>query len=233
MLIPSVVAFVAGYGVGALPVAWLLVRRRHGIDLRSRRGGGTGAASVLVVAGPTTAALAMALECAKGAAVALGAQLHSSAGWFVATAIAGCVVGDAFPPLYRRGGRGLLPLITGLIVGIPTAGAVTAVAAVPIALMTSMRGRLYEAVVAVAVPVGLVVGTRDWRSLVPAALIVAALLTRQAMRRRVRRGQLARRQAPPSGAPAWAKLVIDADSLLTPQQPSQPQPRQNPRTWET
>jgi len=126
----------------------------------------------------------------------------------------------------RRSGRGLLPLVTGLLAGIPAAGAVTAVAAIPVALMTSMRGRLYEGVVAIAVPVGLVVGTRDWRSLAPAAVIVAALLGRQAIRRRRRAAQVSRR-------PSWAGLVIDADAMLPPEDPAAARPRQNPRPWES
>ena len=231
MLLAAAVAFVAGYAVGALPVAWLLVRRRHGIDLRTRGAGSTRAGTVLVVAGPQTAVLAALLEAAKGAAVALCAQLYSSTGWFVATAIAGCVLGDAFPPLYRRGGRGLLPLITGLIAAIPAAGAVAALTAIPVALMTSVRGRLYEAIVAVAVPVGLVVGTRDWRSLAPAAVIVAALLGRQAIRRRARAARLARRAEP--RPPIWADLVVDADTVLPPESPPTAPPRQNPRPWES
>ena len=158
--------------------------------------------------------------------MALGAQLYSSAGWFVATAIAGCVLGDAFPPLLRRSGRGLLPLVTGLLAGIPTAGAITAVVAIPVALLTSMRGRLYEAVVTIAVPVGLVAGTRDWRSLPAAAVIVAALLGRQAIRRRGRATAVSRRTS-------WAGLVLDADPLPQPHGPPRGRPRLNPAPWES
>src|SRR5438132_1643790 len=147
-VIRGIAAFAAGYVVGALPVAWLLARRRPGIR---------------------SAVLAVVLEVLKGAAVGLAARLYTDSGWFIATAIAGCVAGDAFPVGFRRGGRGLVPLVSGLVVALPTAGVITAITAVPTALFTSMRGSIYDAVVLVAVPVGLLLGTREWQSLGPAA----------------------------------------------------------------
>lgn len=179
-------AFAAGYAVGAVPVAWLLVRRERGIDLRERGAGGTGSLDALRVAGPSTACLALLVECLKGGAVGLGASLFSGTGWFVASAIAGCVVGDAFPVGFRRGGRGLVPLVSGLLIALPFAGALCAVIAIPVALLTRMRGRVFDASVTVAVPLGLVLGTRDWRSLAPAAVIVAAMVARSQLRQQAR-----------------------------------------------
>jgi hypothetical protein len=40
--------------------------------------------------------------------------------------------------------------------------------------------------VTVAVPLGLVLGTRDWRSLAPAAVIVAAMVARSQLRQQAR-----------------------------------------------
>ena len=237
MVIPAVVAFFAGYVVGALPVAWILVRRRHGIDLRHAgdasaslrdpRRPGPSATGALFVAGPVTALTAGVIECLKGAAVGLGARLYSPSGWFIAAAVAGCVVGDAFPAGFRRGGRGLLPLVTALVVALPTAGLITAVAALPAALLTRMRGRVFDTVVAVAVPVGLVLGTGDWRSLVPAAVIVAAILLRQRIRRR------RRRDARLADEPIWQSLVIDAEIPAGAGNPARASRRQNPGPWET
>jgi acyl phosphate:glycerol-3-phosphate acyltransferase len=222
VLIPAVVAFFAGYAIGALPVAWLLVRRRHGIDMRARGRAGPSATGALFVGGVRTAIAAGILECGKGAVVGLAARLYSGSGWFIAVAIAGCVVGDAFPVALRRRGRGLLPLVTALLVALPSAGVVTAVVALPAALLTSMRGRVFESVVAIAVPAGLLLGTRDWRSLAPAAIIVAGIVLRERLRRRRRTQELRR--------PAWQSLVVDADLPLR----SVPSAsgRQNPRTWE-
>ena len=181
-VIRGIAAFAAGYVVGALPVAWLLARRRPGIR---------------------SAVLAVVLEALKGAAVGLAARLYTDSGWFIATAIAGCVAGDAFPVGFRRGGRGLVPLVSGLVVALPTAGLITAITAIPTALFTSMRGSVYDAVVLVAVPVGLLLGTREWQSLGPAAAIVLVLLARSHMRRRRREAAVMRR-------PAW-QMVIDVD----------------------
>jgi len=105
-------------------------------------------------------------------------------------------------------------------VALPFAGVVTALTAVPAAAIPQARGRVYEAVVLIAVPAGLGVGTRDWRSLAPAAIIVAVLLARSSLRRRQRRGLVA--------APAWPwRMVIDTDAAPPPPPPT----RQTPRPW--
>ena len=219
-LIKGAIAFAVGYMVGALPVAWLLVRRRHGIDLRQTGAGGTGSLDAFAAGGVRTAALAIVLEVIKGAAIGGAARLYTDTGWFVATAIAGCVTGDAFPIGFRRGGRGLVPLVAGLVVALPTAGLITAITAIPTALFTSMRGRVYDAVVLVAVPVGLLLGTREWQSLAPAAVIVIVLLARAGIRRRQKEAALMRR-------PAW-RMVVDADNPIPP-----PGPRgQNAPPWD-
>lgn len=225
-LVAAGVAFVAGYAVGALPVAWLVVRRRHGVDLRSRATRGGRSLDAAAVGGVRTALLAGLLEVVKGAAVGVAARLYSPVGWFVAVAIAGCVAGDAFPVWFRRGGRGVLPLVSGLAVALPFAGLITALTAIPAAIFTSVRGRIFDAVVVVAVPVGLLVGTRQWQSLVPAAIIVGVLLGRSWVRRR-RRGPAA------VGAPAW-RMVIDTDPTFDAMWARRPDPAgQNPGRWDS
>jgi glycerol-3-phosphate acyltransferase PlsY len=205
----ATIAFVIAYVVGALPVAWLLVRHRKGIDLRDC--GGTGAIDALRVAGPGTGLLAGSIELLKGGAVGLTAFLVSHhTGWFAAAAIAGCVVGDAFPVGFRRGGRGLVPLISGLALSLPTAGLLCAVIAVPVAAFTRMRGSVYDLAVAVAVPLGLLLGTFDWRSLAPAVVIVCALVVRSRLRREAR---------------ARAALTHRAGATIVDQPPA---PRQEP-----
>ena len=223
-IIAAAVAFGIAYAVGALPVAWLVVRRRHRVDMRQRGVGGTSALDAVSVGGIRTALLAALLEVLKGAAVGLAARLYSPSGWFIATAIAGCVAGDAFPIGFRRGGRGILPLVSGLAVALPTAGLVTAITAIPAAVFTSMRGRIYDAVVTIAVPAGLLLGTREWQSLVPAAVIVAVLLARASLRRRRREASLVR-------GPAW-RMVIDADVPVT-AAPKTGSSIQNPHPWDS
>ncbi|MBV9526474.1 MAG: glycerol-3-phosphate acyltransferase, partial [Candidatus Dormibacteraeota bacterium] len=213
------IAFLLGYAVGALPVAWLAVRRRHGVDMRTHGLGGTGAINAAAVGGWRTAALAVLLEVVKGAVVGLGARLYSSTGWFVAAAIAGCVMGDAFPIVLRRGGRGVVPLVAGLAVALPLAGLVTALTAIPAAVFTSFRGHIFDAVVLIAVPAGLLLGTRQWQSLVPAAVIVLALLARAEIRRR-------RRDAVRLRA-AGGRILLDPDIAGAPA-PVSPRASQNP-----
>jgi glycerol-3-phosphate acyltransferase PlsY len=194
-ILAAVIALVAGYAIGCLPVAWLLVRRERGIDLRQVGSGGTGAIDALLAAGPSTALLAIVVEVLKGGFVGLVALLWDPTPWFTATAIAGCVAGDAFPLGFRRGGRGLVPLVSGLCFALPTAAALCAVVAFPVALLTRMRGRVYDVAVAVAVPGGLLLDTGDWRVLPPAALMVAVLVGRAALRREARgRRRLGARQ---------------------------------------
>ncbi len=223
-IIAAALAFAIAYAVGALPVAWLVVRRRHRVDMRQRGFGGTSALDAVAVGGIRTALLAALLEVLKGAAVGLAARLYSPTGWFIATAIAGCVAGDAFPVGFRRGGRGILPLVSGLAVALPTAGLVTAITAIPAAVFTSMRGRIYDAVVTIAIPAGLLLGTREWQSLVPAAVIVAVLLARASLERRRRETALVR-------GPAWRR-VIDADVPVT-AAPKTGSSIQNPQPWDS
>ncbi|HWW10119.1 MAG TPA: glycerol-3-phosphate acyltransferase [Candidatus Acidoferrales bacterium] len=224
-IVAAAVAFAVSYVVGALPVAWLVVRRRHRIDMRQRGVGGTSALNAVAVGGVRTALLAGLLEVLKGAAVGLAARIYSPTGWFIATAIAGCVAGDAFPVGFRRSGRGILPLVSGLAVALPTAGLVTALTAIPAAVFTSMRGRIYDAVVTIAIPAGLLLGTREWQSLAPAAVIVGILLSRAALQRRRREASLIR-------GPAW-RMVIDADVPNAEPTPKTGSSIQNPQPWDS
>ncbi|MGH7749053.1 MAG: glycerol-3-phosphate acyltransferase, partial [Candidatus Dormibacteria bacterium] len=59
-------AVAGGYLVGSIPVAWLVVRRRQGVDLRRAGRGQTGALDALVVGGVRAAALTIVLELIKG-----------------------------------------------------------------------------------------------------------------------------------------------------------------------
>jgi glycerol-3-phosphate acyltransferase PlsY len=180
-LVAPVIALLGGYLVGSLPVAWLLVRRRHGIDLRAR--GGTGALDALLAAGPRTALMAVLIEALKGGAVALAALLYWQEPWFVALAIAGCVAGDCFPAGFRRGGRGLVPLLSGLMVAFHGATSILVLIAVPVAVLTSMRGRTYETALALGVPAALLLTSHQWLTLGPALLMVAVLVARDRVRK--------------------------------------------------
>ena len=134
------------------------------------------------------------------------------------------MAGDAFPVGFRRGGRGLVPLVAGLLIALPAAGLIAAITAVPTAVFTSMRGSVYDAVVLVAVPVGLLLGTREWQSLAPAAIIVLVLLARSRIRRRQRKAAVMRR-------PAW-QMVVDVDEPAG-RRPAPGLPRHNRGPWDS
>jgi acyl phosphate:glycerol-3-phosphate acyltransferase len=189
-------ALAGGYAVGCVPVAWLVVRRHRGVDLRHSGRGQADTLDALVVGGVRVAALTVVLELVKGAVVGLGASLYDGTPWFAATAIAGCVVGDAFPVGIRRGRRGIVPLVAGVVAALPSAWWAGVVIALPALVLLGLRGRAYEQLVVLCVPLGLLIGTRDLRVLGPAAIIVAALVTRHRLRTLQRRHDLRR----------WAEL---------------------------
>lgn len=208
-LVTIIGALIGGYAAGVVPAAWLVARHRHGIDLRDHGRGGTSAIDALVVVGPRTATIGAILEALKGGVVGLVAAATVGRSWIVATAIAGCVVGDAFPLGFRRGGRGLVPLISGLLVALPAAGAVTALLAIPGAIYSRMRGFRYVIVVAISIPTGMVLGTDDWLTLMPALIIVAALLASDLRRRRSH-------ASPPVPRRVATARVIDHDDVRRP-----------------
>jgi glycerol-3-phosphate acyltransferase PlsY len=180
-------ALAGGYLVGSIPVAWLVVRRRQGIDLRRTGRGQTGALDALAFGGMRDAALTVVLELIKGAVVGLGARVYDGDPWFAATAIAGCVVGDAFPVGIRRGRRGVAPLVAGVVAALPSAWWAGVIIALPGVVLLGLRGRAFEQLVALCVPLGLLLGTRDVRTLGPAGVIVVALVARNRLRARHRR----------------------------------------------
>jgi glycerol-3-phosphate acyltransferase PlsY len=179
-------ALAGGYLVGSIPVAWLVVRRRQGIDLRRTGRGQTGALDALLAGGMRAAALTVVLELIKGAVVGLGARIYDGDPWFAATAIAGCVVGDAFPVGIRRGRRGVAPLVAGVVAALPSVWWAGLIIALPGVVLLGLRGRAFEQLVVLCVPLGLLVGTRDLRTLGPAAVIVVALVARHRLRARHR-----------------------------------------------
>jgi len=200
-------ALAGGYLVGTIPVAWLVVRRGRGVDLRTAGRGRAGTLDALVVGGVRAAALTIVLELIKGAAVGLGARVYDGDAWFAATAIAGCVVGDAFPVGIRRGRRGAVPLVSGVVAALPSAWWAGVIIALPAVVLLGLRGRAFEQVVALCVPLGLLVGTRDLRTLAPAAIIVVALIARHRVRAREQRRQAERWGA--LGAPGGVPLVVE------------------------
>jgi glycerol-3-phosphate acyltransferase PlsY len=109
------------YLLGSIPFGYLIVKRRHGQDVRSAGSGNIGAANVTRVAGTAAGFATLSLDAAKGYAAVWIAGRWSGASirWMILAGIA-AVLGHLFPMwLGFRGGRGVA---TGLGVFIPICG---------------------------------------------------------------------------------------------------------------
>ena len=99
---------IAAYLLGSVPFAYLVVKWRSGVDIRTVGSGNVGATNVLRTSGTPAAAAVLALDVAKGAAaVALGRALDAPPAVLGACAMA-AVLGHVFPVfLGFRGGKGV------------------------------------------------------------------------------------------------------------------------------
>ena len=102
------IAVLAGYLLGSIPFALLMVRRWSATDLRQAGSGNLGAANVMRTSGVWAGVLVALLDMLKGAAsVVLAERLSANA---VAPAAAGfaAIVGHVYPVWLRfRGGKGV------------------------------------------------------------------------------------------------------------------------------
>lgn len=99
---------IAAYLLGSLPFAFLVVKWRSGVDIRTVGSGNVGATNVLRTSGTPAAAAVLALDVAKGAAaVTVGRALDAPPAVLGACALA-AVLGHVFPVfLGFRGGKGV------------------------------------------------------------------------------------------------------------------------------
>jgi len=103
---------VVGYLLGSIPVS-LLVGRAHGIDLREVGDGNPGAWNALDHLGPRRAAPAFLGDAAKALAAGL-AGLAIGGYWVAFAAVAGAMVGHAFPVFASfRGGKAVMCFVGG------------------------------------------------------------------------------------------------------------------------
>jgi glycerol-3-phosphate acyltransferase PlsY len=108
------VALAGGFLSGSIPFAWIAVRLRKGIDLRTQGSGNVGATNAARFLGRGWFPVIFALDFAKGAlpVLAAGAVLSGGGGedmaWAPAAAGVGAILGHVFPPwLGFRGGKGV------------------------------------------------------------------------------------------------------------------------------
>lgn len=100
---------VAAYFLGSIPFGFLIVKRRHGIDIRQTGSGGTGATNVMRQSGMKAAGAVYLLDLAKGIAAVLLARYCSDGdpAWMAVSGVV-AILGHIFPIwLGFRGGKGV------------------------------------------------------------------------------------------------------------------------------
>ncbi len=123
-------ALVAGcYLLGSISWSYLIVRRLHGVDVRSVGSGNAGAANVLRVSGAASGLATLALDAGKGAAAVAVAQQLEAPGPVIGGAATAVVLGHVFPATHGfRGGKGVATAAGAylLIAPVPASAAVLA-----------------------------------------------------------------------------------------------------------
>jgi glycerol-3-phosphate acyltransferase PlsY len=104
----SVLPILFGYGVGSLPLGYLVASRAKGIDLRRVGSGNVGATNAYRSAGLAAAVIVVLVDVAKGASsVFFAARFASGAADPVAAGIA-AILGHVYPVWLRfHGGKGV------------------------------------------------------------------------------------------------------------------------------
>jgi glycerol-3-phosphate acyltransferase PlsY len=117
-----------GYGLGSLPLGYLVANQLKGIDLRRVGSGNVGATNAYRSAGMALAVIVVLVDVAKGASsVMITARMTSGSAAPVAAGVA-AIIGHVYPVWLRfRGGKGvatacgvfwtLAPLATAIAVG--------------------------------------------------------------------------------------------------------------------
>jgi glycerol-3-phosphate acyltransferase PlsY len=124
----SVLPALLGYGVGSLPLGFLLTNRLKGIDLRRVGSRNVGAANVYRSAGLAIALVVAALDVAKGASSVLLAARLASGGDAPVTAGVAAIVGHVSSVwLWFRGGKGVATACGVFMMLAPLATAIAAV----------------------------------------------------------------------------------------------------------
>jgi glycerol-3-phosphate acyltransferase PlsY len=111
------ISIIGGYLFGSIPTAYLIVRRRAGIDIRKTGSGNVGAFnSYDVTQSKRIGIIVGVLDGVKGFLVALTVgQILGGSFWNQSVALCGALIGHNYPVWLRfRGGRGLAPAAGGM-----------------------------------------------------------------------------------------------------------------------
>lgn len=110
----------AGYLIGSISFAVLLVRLKTGKDIRKEGSGNAGATNVLRAHGRTLGLLVALLDVAKGAAAVLLVRAVTADPRAAAAAALAAILGHVFPLYYGfRGGKGVATAVGAFLVLAP------------------------------------------------------------------------------------------------------------------
>lgn len=149
----GILGLIIGYLLGSIPTAYVVVRKRKGIDIRDIGSRNMGAANVMREIGIPEGISVVLVDVVKGAGAILIAQaLNVSEPWVFGAGFA-AVVGHNFPVFAGfRGGRGTATLIGIFLVLAPQAALVT-LAMVVIPFFVTLR---FSAAILIGVALGFV-----------------------------------------------------------------------------
>ena len=172
----SLVAVLAAYLVGAVPIGWLVARRFGVADIRQHGSGNIGATNVLRTLGRGPAVLTLLADVLKGyGALMLGAALGGAEPVATAAATVAAVAGNCWSVfLGFQGGKGVATGLGALLRTVPLA----TLAAFPVFVVVVATTRyvsLGSLLAAACVPLGAVILGYPRASAV-AALAVAAIV---------------------------------------------------------
>ena len=169
---PAALLVVAGYLLGSLSFALLLVRWRTGTDIRKEGSGNAGATNVLRAHGKALGLAVALLDVAKGAAAVLLVRLVTADPRYAAAAGFAAILGHVFP-LYSgfRGGKGVATAVGAFLVLAPLG--TLACLAVFVAVVAATRYVSLGSVVAIV----LLPPAAGLLSKAPRAVVVAAAAT--------------------------------------------------------
>jgi glycerol-3-phosphate acyltransferase PlsY len=184
-----IIAIIAGYLLGSVPVGYLVVRLVKGVDIRRVGSGRTGGTNVLRAAGWKVALLSGVGDVLKGTLAVLLARWLGGPQLLQAIAGVAAVVGHNYPGLLRfQGGVGTATSMGGAVALWPWSGLILIPMLFSVILATR-RGSLGSIAIACVLPcvfaVRAILGAGPWVHLVHGLLISTLILW--ALRPNIRR----------------------------------------------
>ncbi len=121
-IVLGIITIAISYLLGSIPTAYIVVRRKKGVDIRDVDVGNVGAAATYRVAGMTAGTIVLIVDMAKGAAAILISQtMGLSPPWVLGAGFA-AVLGHAFPVYIGfKGGQGVATIVGVFLILAPEA----------------------------------------------------------------------------------------------------------------